>query len=801
MQIHNLNDFSGVVDSSYMAVDNGTDTGKVRVGEVTEPIEAEISDLDARLTNLATVITPGSTSGDAEIIDARVVDGVTYPSLHDAINGSYTDLKDWIYDEAQLAYMENDETYFIIPDYAWEIGNVTYGKPTRYDRSRTKGFIPVKAGDVIFIGINGGRVNSINITYYDMTRTSLSVSQWYNLYGDVAVHQIAVAQDGFVRFMLASANISDAYGQVMIKRLKAKASQINRAFNIIESAFSIIKEITISSDMLMLATMSGGVVKVGGNRVVTKTPIPVKKGYLVYQDSIGTERYKYNIAFYDNSMAFVSETGYTMSPYVAPQDGFINIMFVDNTSNTPSTSQFNNIIKILEVDSGENQKSLFVKDEARIRYCSSDNLVIGSYVGGANFVDYRTDRMRLKWMLPANKGDIMQLNLKGVGMNVSMIDKSSRQIVAQSGWRTKSDSLTSDMQGDFVIPMDCYVTAHFYAYDPTTLSAISDLTNLLSNYDGIVSLVHPLTQYGDMIAYHEPKWIARKPIVLKRDIPISQDGCVIDGDLWVFSETGTISIYELDTFELKGTKTFDFGHANCVSYNPINKCLVTYGGNGENQPTAIIYKNPQEADALLKADENCTIINLYNNNTHLSVSGSLCWGEDNQTIYFVDGVYAASSGGQSVQATEYNIYRIQLGMGSVDLSSDGGFGVFVSGVSEDAYNGTCKVLKTFAGEIRNGTDVYSGKHSLATPQGMEYDGYIYLAWGTYGHNFVVIELNDATDKYRVIFNHTYHDYSNSHVETFYEPELLALHGSKIIMGSRTTSGTAKYMLNISERLC
>lgn len=101
MQIHNLNEFTGTPgENDYLAMDNGADTSKVSVPNLLSPAtgriataEDEIDDLDARLTNLATVITPGSTSGDAEIIDARVVDGVTYPSLHDAINESFTDLK------------------------------------------------------------------------------------------------------------------------------------------------------------------------------------------------------------------------------------------------------------------------------------------------------------------------------------------------------------------------------------------------------------------------------------------------------------------------------------------------------------------------------------------------------------------------------------------------------------------------------------------------------------------------------------------------------------------------------------
>ena len=46
-----------------------------------------------------------------------------------------------------------------------------------------------------------------------------------------------------------------------------------------------------------------------------------------------------------------------------------------------------------------------------------------------------------------------------------------------------------------------------------------------------------------------------------------------------------------------------------------------------------------------------------------------------------------------------------------------------------------------------------------------------------------MELNEDTDSYRVIDNYRHREYDNNHNEVFFEPEVLALNGNKIICGS------------------
>lgn len=96
MQIHELDNFSGNMDSSaYVAVDNGNDTGKVSVAGLLAAPEAQIqqldSDLNARIDN---IIAGGTAPSAAEVTDARLgVSGLTYGSLGAAIRGQVSDIE------------------------------------------------------------------------------------------------------------------------------------------------------------------------------------------------------------------------------------------------------------------------------------------------------------------------------------------------------------------------------------------------------------------------------------------------------------------------------------------------------------------------------------------------------------------------------------------------------------------------------------------------------------------------------------------------------------------------------------
>lgn len=89
MQIHELNNFTGTLGAgAYLAVDDGNDTGKLSTQQLLAATETRIDNIIA-----------GPAPSAEEIVDARYGDdGVTYPSLGDAIRDQVSDLKSEISD-------------------------------------------------------------------------------------------------------------------------------------------------------------------------------------------------------------------------------------------------------------------------------------------------------------------------------------------------------------------------------------------------------------------------------------------------------------------------------------------------------------------------------------------------------------------------------------------------------------------------------------------------------------------------------------------------------------------------------
>lgn len=119
MQIHELNNYNGNLDSSaYLAVDNGSDTGKVSTVELLADTNAAVSQLDTVLNGrIDNIVAGGEAPSASEIVDARYgADGVTYPSLGAAIRDQVTDLKSDLGDKLEKA---NDRVY---------IGDIVYNK-------------------------------------------------------------------------------------------------------------------------------------------------------------------------------------------------------------------------------------------------------------------------------------------------------------------------------------------------------------------------------------------------------------------------------------------------------------------------------------------------------------------------------------------------------------------------------------------------------------------------------------------------------------------------------------------------
>lgn len=136
MQIHELNNFTGTLGSgAYLAIDDGNDTGKISSQGLLAATEARIDNIIA-----------GPAPSAEEIVDARLGDdGVTYPSLGDAIRDQFSDVK------SEFDAIEKGEKYYrySIIDNSY-VKNTDGGFASANNWSRTD-YIKVNAGDDIYI--------------------------------------------------------------------------------------------------------------------------------------------------------------------------------------------------------------------------------------------------------------------------------------------------------------------------------------------------------------------------------------------------------------------------------------------------------------------------------------------------------------------------------------------------------------------------------------------------------------------------------------------------------------------------
>ena len=74
MHIHELDNFSGSLGSnSYIAVDNGNDTGKISTQELLADTQNHVSDLETSLNaRIDNIIAGGAAPSAAEVTDARL---------------------------------------------------------------------------------------------------------------------------------------------------------------------------------------------------------------------------------------------------------------------------------------------------------------------------------------------------------------------------------------------------------------------------------------------------------------------------------------------------------------------------------------------------------------------------------------------------------------------------------------------------------------------------------------------------------------------------------------------------------
>lgn len=174
MQIHELNNYTGDLDSGvYVAVDDGSDTGKINIPQLLADTNNEInrveSELDGRIDN---IIAGGDAPSEAEIIDARRgANGIDYSSLGAAIRGQCEDLASDIAGSIvfgnEIIFTGRAETE-VLAGYWHTTEGIFIDNNSIYSSSRK---IPVYEGDILSV-INGG--TGYNWVFWDDQNKYLS---------------------------------------------------------------------------------------------------------------------------------------------------------------------------------------------------------------------------------------------------------------------------------------------------------------------------------------------------------------------------------------------------------------------------------------------------------------------------------------------------------------------------------------------------------------------------------------------------------------------------------------------------
>ena len=178
MQIHELNTLNGNLGSSaFVAVDNGTDTGKVSVPNLTKNVEEQIEQVNDRVDN---IIAGGTAPSAAEVTDARLGIYGTFASLGAAIRGDDSVLKNGI-DQIANSFV-NIEPYLVKVN-AYINNSGAYTTLSGYNVYK----IPVEELDVIIFSSSGNYWGSLSGNYKAVAELNNNTYEFFSgikSYGD-----------------------------------------------------------------------------------------------------------------------------------------------------------------------------------------------------------------------------------------------------------------------------------------------------------------------------------------------------------------------------------------------------------------------------------------------------------------------------------------------------------------------------------------------------------------------------------------------------------------------------------------
>lgn len=707
-------------------------------------------------TRIDNIVAPDGDPSLTEVSDARVSGSTTYNTLKARLDADKAaigteisqlsaDLDDNVNDlKTTINNLEYNDTFVVLKSYMLEKGyydNSGY-KQNHNSRWRTINLFPMHTGDVLYTKnfVKGGNYPGLKIDIYDITKTHTSTIPWSSSFETYTLGY-TFENDGYfaLSMQVNGGTIEDFNDKISFTRLYINKNENTRNTEIFNKFdFGLVDRVFLSNGYW---SNSGANQTYASNRVCNLRPIKVYAGDEIHPIS------KDILFDASNGQPF---RGYYNAPFVVTYDGnlYFNIKNAEGSAISPDDYSGALIIKrkvnigITETISASSLTNGYFDTTDSYKIKSASHRVVGF------------DGIRCK------KGDHVRVNLDDIACYfVEFSDTDtfiSRSTDGQNAkYYTKS---TINMGGhmfigDYIVQNDCWLKAQFYK--------ISDTSGTMNpaDYDGAYSVIHMADEntkisngkYRFPLAPKKPRIIGQN---LYREM---QDGTVINGKLWIamdgYDSNYWFSIVNLQTGVIEKTIPHTLGHCNALDYNANNDTLlITVGTNS----ALYLLSNPT-GDEVSISDTDCLTLTF---SADECVIASACWGEDNQTIYNMVGYV------QSLGSTLNKCYKIILTM------------------SNGEYTGTYTIQDTYDMNICVGVDTILGGNEVNYVQGACYDGYIYLGYGTRLMNYLVLDIDNNTKTLNVVGNLYYPLYAEDRTNQIMEPELIALNGNKIIIGSR-----------------
>lgn len=501
-------------------------------------------------------------------------------------------------------------------------------------------------------------------------------------------------------------------------------------------------------------------------RVTTRELIKVNKGDVI---TLLDYNFSYYFTVWNDSLDTIIQTkNYNFSRATIAQDGYL-LLLIENRVSPSSTIDVADVYdKIIISRYG-------VFEKPNLEYVKSSDFIKG-YIDADGHIQPHSTRF-VNWRgLTVKKGDLVYAVVKDLHFFIVEYNNNTSNKITDSNGYYQSTPVpfgNANYCGYYVVKNDGYIMCQC-----SDDSESPDYDTFAKYNNGIV-VIHIDNNSIRMLAEGVYK---KTPTASKRGKSIvmpstygreMQAGTVVGEYLYIQvdnyqsqADSKKIVVINKETGALVNTLATDL-HGS-MSYNPYNDTLLA-----SIDGKILLYKNASVIDTSIMSSDADVVVDLEEEETLV-----YCWGEDDRTVYAVNSY----DGSTPATQTRWIFEKIILG------------------VTNGEYDGTYAIDKVYDGVVNEGIDTYhaKGQGNQNYIQDLDFDGYLYVAVGTSGHNFLVVDLDDHTSTFRVVGNYNHKYYDSDRVEHYLEPELVALDGGYIYCGSRSWSENIYELLKFTR---